>query len=90
MISRLLVLILLVPFTAFADDYVVTKTYKWSLLDRIAQALCEAERDDCNANSQCGQPDESGMIACTLRMPQETIWQALYRDKARRALEAIK
>lgn len=75
---------------AKAQDWIVTKTVKWSLLDRVAQALCEAERDDCDSDWRCGNPS-NGVVTClTVGVTGSAAVWTQYRDKAQRALEAAK
>ena len=73
-----------------SKDWTVTKTIKWSLLDRIAKDLCEAEREDCDADWRCGKRTDGNVISClTVGVSGSAAIWTLYRDKARRALEAI-
>lgn len=90
MIRLALPILLVLTATAQAEDWTVTKTVKWSLLDRVARDLCEAERDDCDADWRCGAPSY-GMATClTVGVTGSAAVWTQYRDKARRALEAAK
>jgi hypothetical protein len=87
-----LLLVLICPAFAADNDFIVTKTVKWSLLDRIAVALCEAERDDCYRDWRCSTGDSiiGGTQTCiTIAFNGETFIWMQYRDKARKAIEAV-
>jgi hypothetical protein len=88
--KRIIILVaLLASPAAHGADWTVTKTVKWSLLDRVAQALCEAERDDCDADWRCGI-NPAWTTCLTIGVTGSAAVWTQYRDKAQRALEATK
>ena len=92
----LVIVALLLIAPVHAEDWTVTKTVKWSLLDRVARDLCEAERDDCDADWRCassslnGNPALGFSTCLTIGVTGSAAVWTQYRERAQRALEASK